>query len=104
MPPTVECLLQLECGSERRHGQHFGLQRAMEALVLTFGLRMIRASVDNVDAELEQPDTQFGPSDLGASAPRHTVVDQECVRQAIAAKRPFEMLLDCLTLLIGTGL
>src|ERR1700733_9703076 len=76
----------------------------MEALVLTLSLRMIRARVDNVDAELEQPDTEFGPSDLRASAPRHAVVDQERVGQAIALKRPFEVLLDRRALLIETGL
>ena len=104
VPPTVERVLEFAAGSKCRHRQHFGLQRAMETLILAFGLRMMRARVDDVDAELEQPDTEFGPSNLRASTPRHTVVDQECVRQAIAPKRPLEVLLNRLTLLIGAGL
>src|ERR1700740_3636842 len=76
----------------------------METLVLALGLRMMRTRINDVDAKFEQPDAKLGPPHFGASTPRHAVVDQEGVRKAVAAKRSFEMLLNRLTPLVGTGL
>src|SRR4051812_39106580 len=76
----------------------------MESLVLAFCLRVIRAGVDDVYAELEQPDPQSGPSDRGTGAPGNAIVHQKCAWEAIAAERAFKVLLDRLGLLVGTGL
>src|ERR1700710_540758 len=65
---------------------------------------MIRTGVDDVDAELEQPDPQFGPPHWRAGTPRHAIVDQKGFWKAIAAERAFKVLLHRLGLLIAAGL
>ena len=60
--------------------------------------------MDEIDAELEQPDAESGPIAIMAVAPRLAVVDEEGLRQAVGAKRPFQAVLDGLTRLIGAGI
>ena len=76
----------------------------MESLVLALCLGVMRTGVNDVDAELEQPDPQFGPPDRGAGAPGNAIVDQKGAWKAVAVERAFKVLLDCLGLLVGTGL
>jgi len=56
----------------------------MEALVLTTALRVIRPTVQDRDAELEQPYAQPGPTMSARIAPWAAVVDEERLRQPIA--------------------
>jgi hypothetical protein len=41
--------------------EHFGLERAVETLVLAAALRMVRPAVHDIDAQLEQPHAELGP-------------------------------------------
>src|SRR5262249_27271400 len=86
--------------SERKH---FGVQRAMEALVLAAALRVIRPAVQNSDVELEQPHTEPGPTLPAGSSPRTAVVDEEGFRQPVAAKGQLQSSLHGAALLVGAG-
>src|SRR5215510_9202943 len=65
---------------------------------------MIGPTVQNSDAELEQPHAETGPTLSGRTSPRTAVVDKEGLRQAIAAKRQLQASLHGAALLVGTRL
>src|SRR5262249_14425973 len=67
---------------ERRAGQHFGFEAAMEAFVLAHGLRMIGRRMADPDALLDQPDTERGEPAARSVAPRRTVVGDDRLGQA----------------------
>lgn len=56
--PLIEGALDVDEPAERAQREHLGLEGAVEALVLAAALRMIRPAVDELDAELEQPDSE----------------------------------------------
>ena len=56
--PAVEGPLAVPEIAEGRTAQQFGLQRAVEALVLAQRLRMIGTAVTEADAEAQQPDAE----------------------------------------------
>jgi hypothetical protein len=66
--------------------EHFGLQSAMETLVLTAALRMVGPGMPEIDTKLEQPDSELGPGCTRWIAPWRTVIDEERLRQTIVAK------------------
>src|SRR5215212_7916118 len=101
--PGVEGLLYLCEIAELPEGKHLGLQRAMEALVLTAALWMVRPAVQDGDAELEQPYRELRPALAGRISPRVAVVDEEGLRQSIAAEDQFQSVLYGVAPLIGAG-
>ena len=53
--------------------QQFELERAMEALVLALGLRMIRTAMGDADPEPNQPQTKGGERLSSSRAPRRAL-------------------------------
>lgn len=78
------------------------MKRAMKALGLALGLRVVRARVTDPDAQAHQPDGQLR---LAAEliAPRLAVVHRHPIRQAVLAKGLRERLLNGGTTLPGQG-
>ena len=76
----------------------------MEALILATALWVIGSAVQQLNAELEQPDPEAGPvlAPRGI-APGRAVVDEHCVRQAIAAKGCLQMALYRAVLFVSAG-
>ena len=101
--PGIEGALHLGEIAEALEREHLGLQRAVEALVLAAALRMIGSAVQDSDAELEQPHAEPGPALAGGIAPRVAVVDEEGLRQAVAAERQLQPVLHGAALLVGAG-
>src|SRR3984893_14365688 len=96
-------LAMLEAG-EGEVAQDFELKRAMEALVLALGLRMIRTTVADSDAEPNQPQGKGGERVIRLRAPWSAVVHQHRGRQAIAAKGVDEQRAYGFATLVGAGL
>ena len=86
--PAVE--LRLRQSLEVTVRQHFGLERAMEALVFTVGLRMQRAAVREPDAQANQPDRQSAQGFLASGAPGRTIVGVDLLGQAILGEDPLQ--------------
>ena len=82
---------------------HF-FERAMEALVLALGLRMVRTAVGDADPEPNQPQTKAGERLRAGRAPRRAVVHQHRGRQAVAAKSLGQHQAHGLLALVGAGL
>jgi hypothetical protein len=102
VPPAVESALDSGLVGEPFEGEDFLLERAVEAFVLAAALRMIGPAVDDLDAELQEPDAETSPLPPRIP-PRSAVVDVDRVGQAIASKRIFDQRLDGLALLVGAG-
>ena len=83
--------------------QHFHLQGTMEALFLALSLRMIRATMTNVNAQTQQPDRQRRVGMVRRHSPRGSVVHQHPLRQSIATKRFPQDLLHRLAGFIPAG-
>src|SRR5271168_1517017 len=96
-------LAVLEAG-EVEVAQDFELERAMEALVLALGLRMIRTAVADSDPEPNQPQTKAGERLSSGRAPRRAVVHQHRGRQTVAAKSLGQHRAHGLVALVGAGL
>src|SRR6185295_8775357 len=75
----------------------------MEAFVFAAGLRVVRAAVEDVDAEFEEPHAQFGPVLIGAIAPRRTIVEDDGLRQSITAEGHLHFVLHRGSLLVCAG-
>jgi hypothetical protein len=102
--PGIEGTLGLGKIAETAQRKHLGVERTMEAFVLAATLRMVRPTVNDGDAQLEKPYCEPRPMFTGWISPRRTVVDEECLRQAIAPERQFQTIADCLAALIGASL
>src|SRR4051794_7212309 len=103
-PPGIEGALHLGEIAEALQREYLGFQRAMKALVLAAALRMIGPAMDDYDAELEQPHAKPGPGLARGITPRFAVVDEEGLRQSVAAEGQFQPVLHGVALLVGTGL
>src|SRR3954471_1900671 len=101
--PAIECALYVGEIAEALEGEHLGLERAIEALVLAAALRVIGPAVDHGDAELEQPDAKPSPRLCGGEAPRPAVIDIYRFGQPVAAERALQMSFDGPALLIGAS-
>src|SRR5574343_566181 len=63
-------------------------ERAVEALLLALGLRMIRPAVEHADAEAQQPQREWRvPGGAGHPAPDPAVVAEDRLRQPVALER-----------------
>jgi hypothetical protein len=69
LTPGIEAALAVVQVGEPPHLQHFDIHRAMKPLVLALGLRMIRTTVIELDAELHQPHRQRRMALRAAAAP-----------------------------------
>ena len=79
LAPLVEASLTGTQVVEVLIAQDLGLERAMEAFVFALGLRVMRATVADTNAEPQQPYFEFGPVALGpgrsvGSTPGRSVV------------------------------
>src|ERR1700730_5658329 len=101
---AIELALAVLEAGEVEVAQDFELKRAMEALVLALGLRMIRTTVADSDAEPNQPQAKGGERVISLRAPRSAVVHQNRGRQAIAAKGVDEHGAYGFATLVGAGL
>src|SRR5256885_1756962 len=67
---------------------HLGLERAMEALILSLGLRMMRPAMADPDAQPHQPSLKGGErtglAAVPGRAPGCAVVGQHALGQAVA--------------------
>src|SRR5215204_120437 len=63
--PDIERALHLGEGTKSSECEDFGLQGAVEALILAAALRVVRSAVQDGDAELEQPHAQSRPTCSG---------------------------------------
>ena len=82
----IELALAVFEAGEVEVAQDFELERAMEALVLALGLRMIRTAMGDADPEPNQPQTKGGERLRSGRTPRRAIVHQHRGRQAVAAK------------------
>src|SRR5581483_3501471 len=85
------------------NGQQFGLEAAVEALVLAHGLRMIGPRMADPDALLDQPNAKRSERAARAIAPRRTIVGDQPFGQAVAADCDDQLLLDRLGPLVGAS-
>lgn len=76
----------------------------MEAFVLAPALRMIRAAMNDPDAELEQPYLKPCPALARGVSPRRAIVDEERIRQAVTAEGQLQPLTHGVAALIGASL
>jgi hypothetical protein len=58
LAPSIEGALDLGLVGEALHGEDFGLEGAMEALVLAAALRVIGPGIDDFNAQLQKPEPQ----------------------------------------------
>ena len=86
LTPQIECTLSFHKVGEAAISQHFGRQRAMETLVLSLRLRMIRTTVADRDPQSQQPRRQACPGLIPCVAPRRAVVHQHPTRQSMMAE------------------
>jgi hypothetical protein len=62
--------------------KHLGLERAVEAFVLASTLRLIGPAVQDIDAELEQPNAQAGPNAAGVMQRRFASINDLPINEA----------------------
>src|SRR6266540_161736 len=76
----------------------------MKAFVFASALRVVRTAMNDRDAELEKPYRESCPTFTRGVSPGRPIVDEECLRQAIAAEGQFQLTAHCVAALIGAGL
>src|SRR5438874_6650594 len=103
-PPAVEGLLALDEISEAFAVEHLGFERAMEALVLALGLRMIGPAMADPDPQAHEPHSEFRIALAARIAPRRAVVHQHGQRQTIATEDLYQALAGSHVLLVAAGL
>src|SRR2546430_7999163 len=103
-PPAVEGLLALDEIGEAFAIEDLGLERAVEALVLALGLRMIGPAMTDPDSQAHQPYGEHRMAFAAAIAPRRAVVHEHGQRQAIATEDPYQALAGGHVLLVAAGL
>jgi hypothetical protein len=64
MTPTLEDQLRHRQSLEGRPGEHLGLERTMEALILAYRLQMIVPDMGDADALVDQEHVQGGYQDV----------------------------------------
>src|SRR5512144_2625185 len=72
----------------------------MKTLVFALGLRVIRTSVADLDAEAHEPCHQLGKPVLGVAAPGRAIIAEDAPGQAVAAEGPLQLRLHSLGLLV----
>src|SRR5258705_12235822 len=76
----------------------------MEAFVFASALRVVRTARNDCDAELEKPYRESCPTCTRGVSPRRAIVDEECLRQAVAAEGQLQLTAYCVAPLIGASL
>src|SRR5262245_35044042 len=102
-PPLVKRALDIGKVPVAPEGEHLGLQRSMEAFVLSSALRMIRPAVDHPDAKLQKPDRQHGPRVFKGEAPRAAIVDEHGIGQPVTVECRLQMPAYRRALFVVTG-
>src|SRR5437762_8411307 len=102
-PPAIEGTLAMGEIGEALAAEHLGLERAVKALVLSLGLRVIRPAMGDLYPQAQQPDAECGMAFAARIAPWRAVVHEHGQWQAVAAKDLHQLLADSAVLLIGTG-
>src|SRR6266550_5586373 len=85
-------------------GQYFNFQTAMKAFVFALGLRMIRPTVANANAQEQEPNRQRRVLMLEVVSPRRPVIHQHALGQAITAKSGRKLLFYGPGLFVAAGL
>src|SRR5262245_15699644 len=83
--PSVESPLTISEIAEASSADDFGFERSMETLFLALRLRVARPTVQDADAEPQQPDAESGVRLAARIAPRRAAVHQHRQRHAVAA-------------------
>lgn len=83
--------------------QQLDPERAMEALILALGLRMIGTRMTHPHPQAQQPYGERGEGMLGIAAPGRPVVHRHPIGQPIAPKGLGQARLHGRALLVGTG-
>src|SRR6266849_6032522 len=83
--------------------EELDIERSMKTLILAERLRMKGPTVHHTNAESCQPYAKRRPLMFGRIAPGRAVVDENCLRQAVAFKYRHQAVLHCLTALIAAG-
>src|SRR5258706_2017285 len=76
----------------------------MEAFVFASALRVVRTTMNDCDAELERPSRESCPTFTRGVSQRRAIVDEECLRQAVAAEGQLQLTAYCVAALIGASL
>src|SRR5260370_11366836 len=76
----------------------------MEGFILAAALRVVRTTVNDGDAELEKPYRKPCPPFTRGVSPGRAVVDEERLRQAVAAEGQFQTAAYGIAALIGASL
>ena len=103
-PPAIEGMLALGEISKTLAGEHFGLERAVKALILALGLRMIGPAMADLDPQPHEPDGEAGMYIAVAVSPWRAIVHEHGSRQAVAAENRHQALACRLVLFVGAGL
>src|SRR5436190_17506727 len=89
--PLIERALHISKVAVAPEGKYLGLQRAMEAFVLSSALRMIGPAVDHPDAKLQKPDRQPSPWVFKGEAPGAAIVNEHRIGQPVTAEGLLQM-------------
>jgi uracil-DNA glycosylase len=83
--------------------QDFGLEGAMEALVLALGLGMVGPAMDHADAQVHQPQAQRCVPLRTRGFPWRAIVGEDAPRQAVAGEHPLQASVHGGGLFVGAG-
>jgi hypothetical protein len=98
LTPFIESLLTVDKVSESTSLKHFGFKGAMEPLIFALGLRVVRPSVRNSDAQTHKPNSERGIRTFSGT-PLRAVIHDHSEREAIAAEYEFKTVLYHFSLL-----
>src|SRR5258708_12195558 len=104
LAPGIESTLRLGEIAKAAQCQHLDGKRAVEAFVLAAALRVVRAAMNDLDAELEKPYRKPCPPFARGISPGRAIVDEEALRQAITAARHFQTISHAISPLNGAVL
>src|SRR3984893_996776 len=102
--PGIEGALRFGEIAKAAQCEHLGFERAVEAFVLAATLRVIRPAMNDMDTKLEKPYRKPCPPFTRGVSPGRAVVDEECLRQAVAAEGQFQTAAHVIAALIAESL
>src|SRR5258708_18643247 len=104
LAPGIESTLRLGEIAKAAQCQHLDGKRAVEAYVLAAALRVVRAAMHDLDAELDKPYRKPCPPFARGISPGRAIFHEEFLRQAITAERQLQTTAHSISALIVASL
>jgi len=101
--PGIEVVLCRGVVEEALIGEHFGLEGAVETLILTLSLGMIGPRVTDADPKANQPHRQWGIRIQAIVTPGRAIIHRHACGQPVATKGSRQRRLHSVGLFVGTG-